>query len=57
MKSIIMQVSSLDSYIGIIECDIIKLNVHVKLLLAGLSARGEASNTVLTKRLRGTNLH
>ena len=46
------QLSSLDAYIGTIGCDITKFNVHVKNLLAGLSARGEIINYLLTNLLK-----
>ena len=52
-----MQLSSLDSYIGTIGCNITKFNTHVKLLLAGLSARGETSNDLFTNLFKGTKMH
>ena len=39
------QIRSLDAYIVIIGCNINKFNVHVKLLLAGLSARRKEAMT------------
>ena len=45
--SIRAQLASLDTYIGTIRCDITKLNAPVKLLLAGLSARGKIINDLV----------
>ena len=46
--SIRTKLSALDAYISIIGCNITKFNTHVKLVLAGLSARGETSIDLLT---------
>ena len=51
--SIKTQLISLDAYIGTIGCDITMFSAHVKLLLAGLSARGETSNDMLIKIVKG----
>ena len=44
---------SLDTYIGTIECEISKFNAQVKLLSAGLSARGQTSNYLLINLFKG----
>ena len=43
----------MDAYIGTIWCDITKFNAHVKLLLAGLTARGKTRNDMLTNLFKG----
>mmetsp|Transcript_31163 Transcript_31163/g.47541 ORF Transcript_31163/g.47541 Transcript_31163/m.47541 type:complete len:118 (+) Transcript_31163:174-527(+) len=44
------QLSSLDSYVRRVGCDIDKLNQHVKELAQELYARGETTNDLLNKR-------
>ena len=53
MASIRTQLRSLDAYIGTIGCNITKFNAYIKLLLAGLSARGETSHDMLTNLFQG----
>ena len=47
------QLSSLDTYINTIGCDITKFNAHVQKLLEGLSARGETTHDLLTNLFKG----
>ena len=43
-----LQLSSLDTYINTIGCDIMKFNVYVQNLLEGLVSRGETTNDLLS---------
>lgn len=47
------KLSSLDTFINTIGCDITKFNAHVQLLLEGLSARGETTNDLLINLFKG----
>ena len=47
------QLSSLDTYINTIGCDITKFNGYVQKLLEGLSARGETTHDLLTNLFKG----
>ena len=47
------KLSSLDTFINTIGCDITKFNAHVQLLLEGLSARGETTNNLLINLFKG----
>ena len=47
------QLSSLDTYINTIGCDITKLNVYVQNLLEGLEWRRETTNDLLSNLFKG----
>ena len=47
------KLSSLDTFINTIGCDITKFNAHIQLLLEGLSARGETTNNLLINLFKG----
>ena len=47
------QLSSLDTYINTIGCNITKFNAHVQKLLEGLSAYGETTHDLLTNLFKG----
>ena len=47
------QLSSLDTYINTISCNITKFNAHVQKLLEGLSARGETTHDLLMNLFKG----
>ena len=47
------QLSSLDTYINTIGCDITKLNVYVQNLPEGLDSRGESTNDFLSNLFKG----
>ena len=47
------QLSSLDTYINTIECDITKFNVYVQNPLEGLALRGETTNDLLSNLFKG----
>ena len=51
--SIRTQLISPDAYIGTIGCAITQFKANVKLLLAGLSARGETINYLFTNIFKG----
>ena len=47
------QLSSLDTYINTIGCDITKFNTYVQNLLEGLALRGETTNNFLSHLFKG----
>ena len=47
------QLSSLNTYINTIGCDITKFNVYVHNLLKGLALRGETTNNLLSNLFKG----
>ena len=47
------QLSSLNTYINTIGCDITKFNVYVQNLLEGLAFRGETTNDLLSNLFKG----
>ena len=47
------QLSSLDTYINTIRCDITKFNAYVQKLLKGLASRGETTNDLLSNLFKG----
>ena len=47
------QLSSLDTYINAIGCDITRFNVYVQNLLEGLVSRGETTNDFLSNLFKG----
>ena len=47
------QLSSLNTYINTIGCDITKFNAYVQNLLEGLASRGETTNDLLSNLFKG----
>ena len=47
------QLSSLDTYINTIWCDITKFNAYIQNLLEGLASRGETTNDLLSNLFKG----